>query len=155
MINKKLRYRGKYNVRESHPKIWVWAHTDKAEIEYFLAYGKYLRTDLLMPRKKLFRNPIDLINWVVEWKNDPKNIDEKDGDQVWCVFDVDDFYKKSKQKFNNAIENARKNGVRIAFFNECFELWILLHFEKPTRTVDDVLAVLSDEDKEIIKERLK
>lgn len=45
-------------------------------------------------------------------------------DQVWCVFDRDDFY----DNFNNAIFRAKNIGFRIAYSNEAFELWYLLHF---------------------------
>ena len=53
---------------------------------------------------------------------------EKDGihyDQVWCVFDKDDF---PAQNFNNAIELANKKNIKVAYSNEAFELWYLLHF---------------------------
>ena len=45
-------------------------------------------------------------------------------DQVWCVFDRDDF----GGTFNEAIEKAKKKGFRVAYSNEAFELWYLLHF---------------------------
>lgn len=53
----------------------------------------------------------------------------KDEDQIWCIFDIDDFYKQNPTEFSNAIQKAHKNGIKIAYINECFELWILLHFE--------------------------
>lgn len=46
-------------------------------------------------------------------------------DQVWCVFDRDSF---SAQIFNDAIQLARKNKILIAYSNEAFELWYVLHF---------------------------
>ena len=51
---------------------------------------------------------------------------QEDYDQVWCVFDRNDF---PKEDFNNAIKNAREKGIQIAYSNEAFELWYLLHFE--------------------------
>lgn len=47
-------------------------------------------------------------------------------DQVWCVFDKDSFPNKS---FNAAIENAQRNGMKVAYSNQSFEYWLLLHFE--------------------------
>ncbi len=47
-------------------------------------------------------------------------------DDVWCVFDRDDF---PKDKLNDAITKAESAGIRIAASNECFELWYLLHFD--------------------------
>ncbi|MEH2293810.1 RloB family protein [Nostoc sp.] len=51
---------------------------------------------------------------------------EEDYDQVWCVFDRDDW---PKQDFNNAIANAEREGFKVAYSNEAFELWYVLHFE--------------------------
>ncbi|MEQ8189027.1 MAG: RloB family protein [Candidatus Eremiobacterota bacterium] len=45
--------------------------------------------------------------------------------QVWCVFDRDSFTEESIRK---AFSQARKYKFRIAFSNEAFELWYLLHF---------------------------
>jgi hypothetical protein len=45
--------------------------------------------------------------------------------QVWCVFDRDDF---PLDKYCRAFELARGNGIRVAWANEAFELWYLLHF---------------------------
>ncbi len=47
-------------------------------------------------------------------------------DQKWVVFDKDDF---SLDQFNQAIQNAQNEGFRVAYSNEAFELWYLLHFE--------------------------
>lgn len=124
------KYRGATQHRKVHPKIFVWSHTEKAEIEYFQDYKNYLRTPLLMPQKNISWTPIELLEQVIKWKN--KNINKDDGDQVWCIFDVDDFYKDDKNKFINIIKKAVKNNVKIAYANECFELWILLHFQVVT-----------------------
>jgi hypothetical protein len=43
-------------------------------------------------------------------------------DQIWCVFDKDDF-----DDFNNAITIAEKKGFHVAYSNQAFEYWILLH----------------------------
>lgn len=47
-------------------------------------------------------------------------------DEVWCVFDRDSF---KIDRVNAAFELARKEGIMIAFSNESFELWYLLHFQ--------------------------
>lgn len=46
-------------------------------------------------------------------------------DQVWVVFDSDSF---TPEHFNNAIYLAKTNGIHIAYSNEAFELWYVLHF---------------------------
>ena len=47
-------------------------------------------------------------------------------DQVWCVFDKDDC---DDDEFNCVIEDAKRQGLRVAYSNQSFELWYLLHFD--------------------------
>jgi hypothetical protein len=44
-------------------------------------------------------------------------------DEVWCVFDVDEFTDVAE-----AAATARSLGIKVAVSNPCFELWLLLHF---------------------------
>ena len=46
-------------------------------------------------------------------------------DQCWVVFDKDDF---SDGDFNAAIQMAQTNGFHVAYSNQAFEFWFLLHF---------------------------
>ena len=45
--------------------------------------------------------------------------------QTWCVFDRDE---NPPEQFNAALELARREGIRVAYSNQAFELWYLLHF---------------------------
>jgi hypothetical protein len=54
-----------------------------------------------------------------------KNSDESAYDQTWCVFDKDDF---SDRIFNAAIALAKRNDIKVAYSNQSFELWYVLHF---------------------------
>ena len=57
-----------------------------------------------------------------------KNEERKKGhvfDQYWVVFDKDDF---SNRDFNEAIRLAESNGFQVAYSNQAFEYWFLLHF---------------------------
>jgi hypothetical protein len=47
-------------------------------------------------------------------------------DQVWCVFDKDQF---PANEFNNAITIAAANNFGVAYSNQAFEYWLILHFE--------------------------
>lgn len=42
-------------------------------------------------------------------------------DEVWCVFDVDEF------DVAEAVAAAKRSGIEVAASNPCFELWLLLH----------------------------
>lgn len=47
-------------------------------------------------------------------------------DEVWCVFDRDSF---PLGRVLEAFKLARHEGINVAFSNESFELWYLLHFQ--------------------------
>lgn len=64
-------------------------------------------------------NTISLVNRAIQMAN------QTSYEQVWCVFDKDDF---DSVDFNNAILLADANGFGIAYSNQAFEYWILLHF---------------------------
>ena len=58
---------------------------------------------------------------------------------VWCVFDRDIEEEHSKIQlgnisFNESIKSAMASGLKVAWSNDCFELWILLHFEEVSVT---------------------
>ncbi len=60
-------------------------------------------------------------------------IDE--GAQVWCVFDRDKEPNDQKDTaFNDSIQAATSKGIRMAWSNDDFELWVLLHFEEVNPT---------------------
>ena len=46
--------------------------------------------------------------------------------EVWCVFDNDSFTEASVK---SAHQLASREGFKVAFSNECFELWYLLHYK--------------------------
>jgi len=53
---------------------------------------------------------------------------------VWCVFDRDIEEDQTKipighTSFNESIKSATASGLKVAWSNDSFELWILLHFE--------------------------
>ncbi|MFH0997662.1 MAG: RloB family protein [Pseudomonadota bacterium] len=66
-------------------------------------------------------NTESLVKIAIDLKNNAKI----KFDKVWCVFDRDSF---SPQNFNSAFILAKNNDIKIAYSNEAFEIWYLLHF---------------------------
>jgi hypothetical protein len=63
---------------------------------------------------------------------------DRDGfDQVWCVFDVDEFGRD----VDRAVVAAARADVAVAVSNPCFEFWLLLHFADHTAWLNDAMAV--------------
>lgn len=67
------------------------------------------------------RNTTSLVRYAIEMEEQAKI----PYDQVWCVFDRDSY---TAEMFNAALDLARKRGYKVAYSNEAFELWFLLHF---------------------------
>lgn len=65
------------------------------------------------------KNTESLVNSAIDFKN------KGEYDQVWCVFDKNSF---NDQQFNNACSKAAQNGMHVAYSNQSFELWYILHF---------------------------
>ncbi|MDZ7878813.1 MAG: RloB family protein [Saprospiraceae bacterium] len=64
-----------------------------------------------------------------------------DGAQVWCVFDRDREPNDGKDTaFNDSIRTANAKGIKTAWSNDDFELWILLHFEDVDPNNPDYLS---------------
>ena len=51
-------------------------------------------------------------------------------DEAWVVFDKDDLDQTpgNRMNFELAFELAAKEKINVAYSNECFELWLMLHF---------------------------
>ena len=56
---------------------------------------------------------------------------DEDYDEIWCVFDMDIKPGKNKQfeDYNNAIATAMDEGFKVAYSNDAFELWFILHYK--------------------------
>lgn len=50
-------------------------------------------------------------------------------DEVWCVFDMDIKQgEKELADYDNAIERGYSKGYKVAYSNDCFEVWFYLHY---------------------------
>lgn len=107
----------KVETREQIQRFLIICEGEKTEPKYFECFR--VPKDVIDVRG-LGYNPSNLVKEAKELKA------QGDYDQVWCVFDRDDW---PKQDFNNAIANAERAGFKIAYSNEAFELWYVLHFE--------------------------
>lgn len=88
----------------------------ETEPKYF---EKFRVPGLVVKTEGTGRNTMSLVREALRLR------DEDEYDQVWCVFDKDDFLI---EQFENAIQIARENGMKVAYSNQAFELWYVLHF---------------------------
>ncbi len=120
--------------RRINPKIYIYCNGEVAEPVYFQEFKNYLKSNTIKISYKQFKAlaPWELIKKVSNQRdllNKQGKFYEKDGDQCWCVFDIDQYWKENQKEFEKAIKLAKQNNINFAWSNECFELWYLLHFQ--------------------------
>lgn len=91
---------------------------EKTEPNYFRKFA--VPKDVIVEIVGTRKNTVKVVRKAIEKKN------EGDYDQTWCVFDRDSFPPKH---FNDALQLAKKRNIRVAYSNQAFELWYILHFD--------------------------
>ena len=98
------------------PTILIVCEGKNTEPSYFRQFK--LSTATIKPIGEGY-NTVSLVNRAIQLS------EEKAYEQVWCVFDKDDF---NNIDFNNAIQIAEANNFGVAYSNQAFEYWVILHF---------------------------
>lgn len=108
--------------REENPVLLILCQGEVTEVEYFRHFE--LATATIEAVGRAF-DPEKLVEHALELRDQAKRRREP-YDQVWCVFDKDD---TRPGNFNAAIQRAQGTGLEVAFSNQAFEFWLLLHFD--------------------------
>lgn len=101
--------------RDERKTILIYCGGKNTEPSYF---KKFKLTNVHIKREGL--DPWTLAQLVINLKQIGKF------DEYWVVFDKDDYLD---QNFNSAIQLANQNHIRVAYSNQAFEYWLLLHFD--------------------------
>lgn len=109
-------------IRSERENILIVCEGEKTEPNYFKAF-RVTSANVEIIGKGC--NTKTLVQYAKKRNEEGKNNGEP-YDQVWCVFDRDSF---TKEQFNAAIHIAENAGFHVAYSNEAFELWYVLHFE--------------------------
>lgn len=109
-------------VREENPVLLILCQGTVTEVEYFehfeLATADIKAIGKAYDPEKLVEHALELRE-EAEQRKDPYQ-------QVWCVFDKDD---TDAGDFHAAIQKAQAHGIQVAYSNQAFEYWLLLHFD--------------------------
>lgn len=115
-------------VREIKQSFLIVCEGEKTEPDYFKAFRM---TSATVKAVGQAMNTMTLVSKAISIREaDQKR--KKIYDQCWVVFDKDDFPAKD---FNQAIQYAEKNGFRVAYSNQAFEYWFLLHYNLYTGAI--------------------
>jgi hypothetical protein len=107
--------RRRTNFRPLRPKFLIVCEGAKTEPNYFQRFRVNKRVDV----RGVGDNTLRLVERTCDI------MQEDDYAQVWCVFDRDSF---PAEHFNAALHLAQQHDIHVAYSNEAFELWYLLHF---------------------------
>lgn len=121
------RFSRKEGTRKENKIIYIFAEGKKTESIYFKSKKKEIekeirRKGIKIEIKGIGYNTLSLVDFAIDHM-----IKEKIDliiDDCWVVFDKDD----NRENFENAIIKAQAKGLKVAYSNEAFELWFLLHF---------------------------
>jgi len=108
-------------VREIKQSFLIVCEGEKTEPDYFKAFRMTAATVKALGQAM---NTMALVNKAISIR-EADHQKKREYDQCWVVFDKDDF---PAQDFNQAIQLAEKNGFRVAYSNQAFEYWFLLHY---------------------------
>jgi predicted DNA-binding WGR domain protein len=108
----------------------IYCEGENTEPEYFRSFP--VNTETRVEAIGLGRSRTALVEKTIELLSREKLLKrqkEYDKDrQLWVVFDYD-IRREANEAFdyNNAIDLAQKHGIKVAYSNDSFELWFVLH----------------------------
>lgn len=110
--------------KQMYCRILIVCEGEKTEPNYFKSFKTITNGSFVydIEAKGFGLNTVDVVKKAIELR-DKAQIPY---DAVWAVFDRDSF---PANKFDNAIEFAKLKNIGVAWSNEAFELWYLLHFQ--------------------------
>lgn len=91
----------------------------------------------LVPEETLYlecigtgKDPLGVVESAIKEARKLSEKAKKEVDFVWVVFDKDDADLNDNRikRFQTAFALSKENSIRLAYSNEAFELWLLLHF---------------------------
>lgn len=137
----------KENTRDQYKKVYIFTEGKKTEVLYFQAKKIEIEDSVeranvvevkesgaekdddksearsVIKIRGVGKSTKKLLDFAIAYiKNNEINLAL---DDCWIVFDKDDF---KDQDFNDSIEKAKKEDIKVAYSNESFELWFFLHF---------------------------
>ena len=110
-------------LRRPRPRLLVVIGSLRTEQDYLIGLRDSARTravDIQIVRKA--RSPQAVVAHAADYVARVSD----DFDQVWCVYDVDEF------DVGPAARDANRRRFELAVSDPCFELWLLLHHENCT-----------------------
>jgi len=113
-------FRRHQDLREIKQRFLIVCEGMETEVKYFEGFkmpGRLVRIE------GIGKDPVKVVAAMTKLR--ANKFAGEEFEQCWCVFDTDG---RSPRVLENAVTAAAAKGYRIAYSNEAFELWYLLHF---------------------------
>lgn len=114
--------------------IFIVSEGECTEPNYFKKINVELRFSGVSIKAPKFpeTDAISLVTRAINIKENKEcNISLKRGDEIYCAYDVDE---NKDEDLDTAKRLAEANKIKILLSNPCFEIWILLHYERTAKT---------------------
>lgn len=110
------------DLKEPKVSIRIYCEGEKTEPYYFQAIRDEIKsTSIHIVAEGFGEATTTLVDRIIAAKEQRSRTDEQT--EWWAVFDRDSHFG-----FNKAVRDAEANQINVAYSNESFELWLLLHF---------------------------
>lgn len=112
-------------------ELLVFTEGLRTEVQYLNHWHRLYRERVIVTIAEEHGAPLTLVKLAIETREHERNEERrkrgKARDEYWCVFDRDEH-----PHFDEAVELAEREGIRLAVTNPCIELWFLWHFDDCT-----------------------
>ncbi len=126
--------------REERPVRWrkyphlflIVCEDGKTEPYYFRTFKRHIPPDTIFLRTVgTGKSSLGVVEQAIEERKLLIEEARKNVDEVWAVFDRDDADQSpgNTHRFEEAFRLASKEDIEVAYSNEVFELWLLLHVQ--------------------------
>ena len=122
------KYRSKLDKFLPRRRILIFTE-GKTERDYLRCFKSRLQTGIKIQAKHVSENKLALVKKVIKLT---KREDLSKEDRTWVVLDRDEVAGdiRDREVFIEACNLAGENDIEIAYSNDAFELWPLLHFQE-------------------------
>lgn len=122
----------------------IFCEDEVSEPFYFNSFGiiNKLKINTILNQKQSKLNLNNTIahcraNGLIIFREDGYRVNEERNENIWCIYDRDLEFEEFDRirpsdhiDFDTAIQTATNAGINVAWSNDAFELWVLLHFEE-------------------------
>lgn len=122
MRSKRDHFTRRSKSHEPLKRILIVCEGEQTEPNYFRDFG------LSSAEVKVIGSGCNTLSLVEKTKQIKEELEDKIAapfSSIWCVFDRDD---NPAHNVDNSIQKAKKYKFNVAYSNEAFEIWFILHF---------------------------